>query len=60
MTILEELHQCGIKNNEYVVKGLKDICYEFSVNNFVYNNNEDNVYLENSNWDDWFEFETVV
>lgn len=32
MTILEELHQCGIKNNEYVVKGLKDICYEFSVN----------------------------
>lgn len=29
------------------------------INNFVYNNNEDNVYLENSNWDDWFEFETV-
>ena len=32
MTILEELHQCGIKNNEYVVKGLKDICYEFYYN----------------------------
>lgn len=32
MTILEELHQCDIKSNEYVVKGLKDICYEFCYN----------------------------
>jgi ABC-type cobalamin/Fe3+-siderophores transport system ATPase subunit len=29
------------------------------INHFAYDNSEDNVYLKNSNWDDWFEFETV-
>lgn len=31
----------------------------FVKDNFFYDNSEDNVYLENSKWDDWFEFETV-
>ena len=29
------------------------------IDNNVYDTSEDNVYLQNSNWDDWFEFETV-
>ena len=31
----------------------------FVKDSFFYDNSEDNVYLENSKWDDWFEFETV-